>query len=138
MKKVYALLFTLLISGCASVDEPLVRRDLPGWWDWASKEQSCVDGPSLYTFSKNGDKLLVYSTVGATFGHGEPKNNLEYVIKEEVPHVLRMKGIGEHRTTDKGNLVTWDLVMKDPDTFCWHRTDWRDKACTKNLVRCKN
>lgn len=43
---------------------------------------------------------------------------------------------GETRRTPKGSLVVWDLILRSPDTFVWHRTDWLPRAYTVPVHRC--
>jgi len=138
MKIINIILITSALVGCASSGVPNVREELNGWWDWSYLEHSCTTNAQRYSFSPDGKQVLVYAPNGAAFGSDTPSKNLIYNIKSEIPHVLRMKGVGDVRKTDKGKLVAWDLVMKDSNTFCWHRADWKKSGCTKNLVRCNN
>jgi hypothetical protein len=136
MKKLFVYLIVMLISGCAINTNPVVRKDLPGWWGWSGSDDICNEIVAKYSFSEDGMRVLVHTPNGASFGEGAPQKDLAYVIESEISHVLRIKGVGEERRTDNGKLVVWDLVMKDSDTFCWHRTDWKATNCTKDFVRC--
>ena len=35
-----------------------------------------------------------------------------------------------------GQPVVWDLVLRSPNRFAWHRTDWESWATTRDLRRC--
>jgi hypothetical protein len=59
-----------------------------------------------------------------------------YEIIDEAPAAMRLRLIGETRSTEAGVPVVWDLFLLDADRFCWHRTDWQVGACTKPLTRC--
>lgn len=134
--RAYLLIGVLvLIQGCVS--DPSIRKDLPGTWVWSNTESTCESGAQKYVISGDGSQVFV-SITGSTIALDETTQaeRLVYDIIREAPRVMRMKIIGESRKTDDGKVVVWDLVLKSKDSFCWHRTDWPNEACTRVLNKC--
>lgn len=129
------ILGVIFLQGCAH--NLSIRDDLPGTWGWAHSEHRCDSGSTKYSFSEDGRQLYASSPGPMYLDENTRADDSIYEIIDELPTVMRMRIIGEVRKTDQGQLVVWDLVLKDKDTFCWHRTDWPAGACTKNLTRCE-
>jgi len=45
---------------------------------------------------------------------------------------------GEERRTDAGDRVVWVLVLNNPASYHWRRTDWKAEVRTAEIVRCVN
>ena len=74
---------------------------------------------------------------GLTSGVAIPASKrFTYRVLDSSGPRLRLALEGEVRTDASGKPVQWDLVMTDPDHFCWRQLDWPADRCTQSLVRC--
>jgi hypothetical protein len=64
------------------------------------------------------------------------QREVRYEIRDVTPSRNRAFMEGETRTTAAGALVVWDLVLTSPNSYRWHRTDWRPSGYTQEIVRC--
>jgi hypothetical protein len=133
-----------LMAGCAatathpvSTTGPLsVRDQLPGRWDWVDAAPRCGASAAQLSFSADGQQVRVWVPTGVYLGEVALGPAAAYEIIDEAPAAMRLRLIGETRSTEAGVPVVWDLFLLDADRFCWHRTDWQVGACTKPLTRC--
>ena len=97
------------------------------------------DRPSAarFAFSEAGSELHVHVPTGVYLDSTALGPDATYRIVGEASRVMRMQMVGEVRRTETGDLVVWDLVLLDADSFCWRRVDWPPEACTKRLTRCE-
>jgi hypothetical protein len=42
----------------------------------------------------------------------------------------------ETRRTQAGDRIVWVLILQDPKTYVWRRTDWGADQSTKKILRC--
>jgi hypothetical protein len=131
-----------LLASCASspsrdATDVSIRSALPGRWDWAEASPRCGDSAAQFAFSEAGPELRVHVPTGVYLGSTPLGPDATYRIVSESPRVMRMHMLGETRRTETGDLVVWDLVLLEADSFCWRRTDWPPEACTKRLTRCE-
>jgi hypothetical protein len=131
-----------LLASCASSPSRdatgvSIRPALPGRWDWAEASPRCGDSAAQFAFSEGGSELRVHVQTGVYLGSTPLGPDATYRIVGESPRVMRMHMLGETRRTETGDLVVWDLVLLDANSFCWRRTDWPPEACTKQLTRCE-
>ncbi|MFC3150036.1 hypothetical protein ACFOEK_03265 [Litoribrevibacter euphylliae] len=135
MKVISIFIIAIMLQGFT---QPLsVRHHLPGKWDWQTLEDSCGSTAQTYSFSKDGQRIILTAPSPLTLDGTSELNQVVYEIIDERPSVMRMKVIGETRTTENGAPVVWDLILKDKNTFCWHRTDWPAGTCTQDLNKCE-
>lgn len=134
----------LMLAGCVSqptVDDKAstassIRAQLPGRWDWADSSPRCGDTAAELSFTDDGQGLRVRVATGVYIGTTLLGPEAKYAILVESPTVLRMQLDGETRQTTAGAVVVWDVVLLDPNQFCWHRADWKSDVCTKPMQRC--
>lgn len=126
----------LLVSGAASGErrvEGLSPYDiLPGQWGWSSAD--CARMPAKISFAKGGTRMHIRHPTELE-GPVEMKLT-SYAVTGRNGNALAMRMDGEDRRDDAGELVAWDAVVLDRDTYCWRRSDWKSDACTKLLKRC--
>ena len=108
---------------------------ISGNWQWEDEMESCATDPDVHSFSAARDTM--YLTTLSTDSTSESQFEVTtYVIQKYDRGSVTGAIIGETRLTDDGVPVVWDLVLKSENSFCWHRTDWNDGACTKDKLRC--
>jgi hypothetical protein len=108
-----------------------------GTWDWAEAENVCADNPHTISFTENRDLMLLTTREPLELPDGKMESAFRYQILEHGPSHIRSALEGETRQTDTGELVIWDLILRpDGQAYCWHRTDWPDGACTREIMRC--
>ena len=97
-----------------------------GEWGWASGDNTCDKNPHTISFTPDRTVMTFVDRDGTW----------EYDIVEH--EVARIRGAirGEKRLTDAGKPVVWDLVMRGPNMYVWHRTDWPGLQTTGFIMRC--
>ena len=105
---------------------------LPGRRGWSSAE--CNRMPASISFAKGGKRMHVRHPTELE-GPIEVKLT-SYTVTGRSGNALAMRMDNEDRRDDAGNLVAWDAVILDRDTYCWRRSDWKPGNCTKPLTRC--
>ena len=105
---------------------------LPGQWGWSSAE--CKRMPAKISFAKGGKRMHVRHPADLE-GPIEIKLT-SYTVTGRSGNALAMRMDNEDRRDDAGNLVAWEAVILDRDSYCWRRSDWKPGGCTKPLTRC--
>jgi cell division septal protein FtsQ len=77
-----------------------------------------------------GDKkmILKYPKTGSQYVY-----QVLYAEKNQITLLIQ----DEERRTELGDRVMWVLVLNDPNSYQWRRTDWKSDARTKEIVRCQ-
>jgi hypothetical protein len=136
-KTLFAICGIALLAGCAAAPPAVTARStLPGTWDWETATPRCGDTAGTFSFSADGRQVRVNVPSGAIAGSTPVGRDVVYEVLAEDGKLMRLRAVGETRTTDAGVPVEWDLLMLNADAFCWHRTDWSPGACTPLLKRC--
>jgi hypothetical protein len=104
--------------------------------DWSAG--SCSESFQRFLFSEDGTKMFAVPNIGflTDFPGGQLREISTYNVLLEYGRILRMEIEDEERRTADGRVVVWDLVLLSEDSFCWHRTDWRQGGCTQPRTRC--
>jgi hypothetical protein len=51
-------------------------------------------------------------------------------------HSIDVVRRGETDLNADSTPIVWDLMLRSPNTYAWHRSDWRSTAFTHELRRC--
>lgn len=134
-----ALTFTgaLLLLACSSeieqYDGDALEVLIKNRWDWEFAEDFCRNAPHGISFSSDKKKMFVNWYDGTSDIVLEVT---EYNITKINDAVLSMEMVGEGRQDDRGNLVSWDLIVNSPTEYCWRRSDWVITRCTSSRKVC--
>jgi hypothetical protein len=111
-----------------------------GTWDWEDADGFCESNPHTIAFSPDRSLMTLTYAEGWADSTGMVHPGAEYEVQGQSRRHVRGSMRGETRRTDAGDLVVWDLVLTSPDTspdtYRWHRTDWRSGELTKEVRRC--
>lgn len=125
------------LAACTTAPQVVTAHSqLPGKWDWEKSEPRCGDAAGTFSFSPDGHEVRVNVAAGADPGAGAAGRDVVYEVLADQGKTMRVRAVGETRRTDAGAPVEWDLVMLNPDAFCWRRADWPVGKCTQLLLRC--
>jgi hypothetical protein len=108
-----------------------------GRWAWTTKANGCDDDWHRIAFTPDHRVMTITSSEPYELGDGRLDSVAVYDIQEHTQSTLRGAIRGETRQTARGNPVAWDLVMRAPDRYAWHRTDWLKGIYTAEIERCK-
>jgi hypothetical protein len=107
-----------------------------GTWAWTTSDTNCAKNPHTITFTPDHKGMLIT----ASHPNHRPDGRLDsvafYDIRAYTRSSIRGAIRGERRLTDEGRPVVWDLVLKSPDRYVWHRTDWAPEGYTREIRRC--
>jgi hypothetical protein len=99
---------------------------VPGTWGSVDGDNTCAGNPHTITIAADRLSMTYRDTTGT------------YVYDIVEHDIGRIRGVirGEDRKTDAGAPVVWDLLLRGPDMYVWHRTDWPAIMTTGLIVRC--
>ncbi|HWH02164.1 MAG TPA: hypothetical protein VN674_00615 [Gemmatimonadales bacterium] len=107
-----------------------------GVWKWTTSDSSCLQVRHTISFTPDRKVMIITHNKSYPTDHGTRDSVSYYDIlrydRSSIEGAIR----GETRRTSKGALVVWDLVLKGPDTYAWHRTDWLPRSTTASVRRC--
>ena len=95
-----------------------------GEWGWTADD--CAHNPHSITIADDSTTMTLADTSGSWV----------YDILEHEPARIRGAIRGEKRLTEKGVPVVWDLLLRGPNLYTWHRTDWPGMQTTQLIIRC--
>jgi len=102
-------------------------------WGWSNEPRVCHD--KLREFNFNSD-LTVMLNIQSANVNARNSATSTYRVISNTTNSITMQIAGEKRMTNAGKPVIWELRFDGPDSFCWHRLDWRQQGCTVSLIRC--
>ena len=108
-----------------------------GKWTWTTADDPCGADWHTISFSAAGDSMWIVSSRAFEGVDGGRDSITDYVIQELRRSRIRASIPGETRLTATGTPVVWDLVLRGPDRYAWHRTDWFPGTFTAEIVRCE-
>jgi hypothetical protein len=97
-----------------------------GTWGWVDGPNTCKANPHTISFASDRQSMT-YEDGSGTY------------VYDIVEHEMgRIRGAirGEDRMTDAGVPVVWDLLLRGPNMYVWHRTDWPALMTEGPVVRC--
>ncbi len=107
-----------------------------GTWAWTTADSNCATDPHRITFTPDHRGMIIT----AAHPYRRPDGQLDSVAYYDILAYSRgwIRGAirGETRLTADGRPVVWDLVLRSPDRYAWHRTDWFRDAYTREIRRC--
>ena len=107
-----------------------------GKWAWTGPANPCDSDPHTIAFSSDRTEMLITHAQAFRGADGQFDSVTHYKILAHTRGWIRGAIPGETRLTDQGNPVIWDLVLRSPNTYAWHRTDWGWGESTRNIQRC--
>ncbi|HET6432895.1 hypothetical protein [Dyella sp.] len=108
---------------------------LPGAWGWEGTSD-CTVSPQKIRFSADRKQMMLSLTPTDEHGTRAARREVTYAVLRDLPNGLRLALEGESRMDAAGKPVTWDLILRGSNEFCWHRGDWPGTGCTKSMDRC--
>lgn len=107
-----------------------------GVWKWTSSDSSCLHVRHTISFTPDHKVMIVTHNKAYQNTDGTRDSVWYYDILKYDRSSIEGAIRGETRRTPRGDLVVWDLVLKGPDTYAWHRTDWLPRSTTASIRRC--
>lgn len=107
-----------------------------GKWAWTTADSGCTRDWHWISFTPE-HKVM---TIRLSKPYRRPDGTFDSVAVYDIQAYTRswIRGAirGETRLTPQGRPVVWDLVLRSPDRYAWHRTDWVVGAYTAEIRRC--
>jgi hypothetical protein len=107
-----------------------------GTWAWTTSDTNCLADPHRIAFTPDHKGMTITEAHPYKLPDGTLDSVAYYDILRVTPTSIRGAIRGETRLTDDGQPVVWDLVLKSPDRYTWHRTDWAAWEHTQEIHRC--
>jgi hypothetical protein len=122
----------------AQQKDPSIFQKVAGTWDWVGVPGECRDNPHTISFDEDGPTMVLRYAKPAMGFNGQTHTEARYEIRSWSDDAIRVFLVAppETRTTDKGQLVVWDLVLNGRNRYRWHRTDWARTGFTRDVRRC--
>lgn len=138
--KVLILTVCLLITfSNVNAEQPLndIFLKVTGTWEWKERIGTEKSNPHTIKFTDNNTTAVFTREKPIKNQDGKFEDFYSYKVLSHDENTITMFLSGETRKTESGDLVIWILVLKDPDVYCWRRTDWKPTSCTKEIHRIK-
>lgn len=107
-----------------------------GRWAWTTTKDGCASEWHRISFAPDRAVMTITSSKPYEVEDGRLDSIAVYDILEHSQSWIRGAIRGETRLTSDGDPVVWDLVLRSPDRYAWHRTDWVRGALTREIERC--
>lgn len=109
-----------------------------GSWAWTTADSNCLTDPQRITFTPDHRGMIITLAHPFTRPDGTQDSVAYYDILRVTPNSIRGAIRGETRLTADSQPVVWDLVVRSPNRFAWHRTDWAGWELTRDMRRCSD
>jgi hypothetical protein len=136
------LFFIALTAAAAPVTDnpapdPKLFAKVAGKWGWKDYEPSnCANAPHTIAFPDDKTMTITHAKEFKSVT-GVMTNITTYDILYAEGNKITMLIRDETRRTEAGDRVVWVLILKDPNTYAWRRTDWKADSATKEIERCR-
>ena len=107
-----------------------------GRWAWTTTDSGCANEWHRITFTPDRTVMTIAASKPYEGADGKLDSLAVYDIVSHTLASIRGAIRGETRLTDAGEPVVWDLVLRSPDHYAWHRTDWFRGGFTPEIERC--
>jgi len=108
-----------------------------GRWAWTTADSGCAGGEwHRIAFTPDRTVMTIAASKPYEGADGKLDSLAVYDIVSHTRGSIRGAIRGETRLTDAGEPVVWDLVLKGPNHYAWHRTDWARGGSTLEIERC--
>ena len=107
-----------------------------GRWAWTTDTGGCAAKWHRISFSQDRRIMTITSSEPYAGADGKVDSVAVYDILEHTRGRIRGAIRGETRLTADSQPVVWDLVLRGPDRYAWHRTDWVPGGLTREIRRC--
>lgn len=109
-----------------------------GRWAWTSVDSGCTrDDWHRIAFTLDHKVMTITHSRAYVTAGGTRDSVAVYDIQAYTRSWIRGAIRGETRRTPAGQPVVWDLVLRSPDRYAWHRTDWSTGGYTREIRRCR-
>ena len=107
-----------------------------GTWAWTTADTNCATHPHTITFTPDHRAMIITAAHPFRWPDGRLDSVAFYDVLAHSRTWIRGAIRGETRLTKDGRPVVWDLVLRSPDRYAWHRTDWPPGGYTREVQRC--
>lgn len=107
-----------------------------GTWAWSRPDSACRTNPFRIGFSTNHRTMTLTAERPYKLPNGVMDSVATYEVLQITRSSIRVVLRGETRVTADSQPVVWDLILKSPDSYTWHRTDWGSWMHTPPVHRC--
>jgi len=107
-----------------------------GKWTYSGSTGNCDTNAVTVRFTpKHSDMILLpFRSVRRT--EGTVDSISRWSLLGHTRHSIQVVRPGETHLTGDSTPVVWDLVLRSPNTYVWHRSDWLPIQFTHELQRC--
>lgn len=107
-----------------------------GRWAWTTDSSRCSTHWHDISFSPDHRVMTIANAYSFKGVDGKFDSLTVYDIQAHTDAWIRAAIRGEQRLTEDGRPVVWDLVLRAPNRYVWHRTDWVVGGYTRAIERC--
>jgi len=134
---VAASLITVVSFSAACSDSRSILDTLPGQWIDVDRKYCDIGRTTVSVSADRQNISFSHSGLGRAT-ESDIRQQFNYRVGAQRGNRLHLELENETRLDERGEPVTWDLVMLSSDEFCWSRSDWPEDGCTASVFRCES
>jgi hypothetical protein len=113
-----------------------IFQALQGTWTLSGPAGNCDTSSVTIGFTPDRADMILVSHYRVRGGEAGADSLARYPLLGHTPHSIRIVRPGETDLAADGTPVMWELVLRSPNTYAWHRADWPPIRFTHDLRRC--
>ena len=127
----------MFVASCQHMSAKDEEYNVRGRWAWSKEESRCVKNWHRIYVDDKQNIMMFESSIPFKQRTGEETRYYKYLILDHGKNKYHVSLEDENRLDNEGDPVTWFLILIDPDTYYWRRSDWEENQGTSFVRRCR-
>lgn len=113
-----------------------IFRAVEGKWAQSGLRGNCDTNWVTLRFTPNHAELMLAYPHPTLREDGKLDSIFRYPLLGHTRHSLRVVRRNETILNPDSTPVVWELMLRSPNTYAWHRSDWLPVMFTQAFKRC--
>jgi len=113
-----------------------IFQAVEGKWTLSGASGNCDTNWMTVHFTPDHADMLLLRPQSTSQSGGRRDSLSRYPLLGHTRHSIQVVRRGETSLNTDSTPVVWDLILRSPNTYAWHRSDWLPITFTHDLRRC--